>query len=442
MKHTLEKTSSSSYRLRVELDADDLRGYVKSAEKKISESINLRGFRKGRAPLDVIQKTVGTASIREEALQIAIADSLSKVVREEGLRLIRQEKFEIKENGADCFVYEMDLVVFPEIELAQYSGIQLTRRSIEVSDEDVNRVMGDIARLRTKSVVVERESRSGDRLTIDFDITENGKTIDGGHEESYPVILGEHKFIPEFEDQLVGLAPGLTKKFDITVPVDFPQKDIAGKHLNCSVVVHTVEELQLPVINDDFAKSIGSFGSLHDLETSIRKGLASEKERKEENRLHDLLLKTIADQSTMEVPEYLINEKLDLMLHSFDEDLHARGMEIGLYLAHLNKTQDDLRNEWKPKATDLVRMSLVAQAVAMKENIQIAESEVEAEMQLMLQEYLVRDPVYTPGSSMNSLDTQALRERVVSSLMHKKVMAFLMDQAHIMEEDSQNKKDA
>ena len=224
MKHILEKNNSSAYHLHVELDSEDLKKYIESAQKKLSESLNIKGFRKGHVPTNVVQDTVGIDRIRQEALQIAVADSLSRIVQEENIRLIRQEKFEIKENTPERLVYDMDLIIFPEIQLATYDNMDLKKRHLEVTDEEVRRVMGDVAKLRMTSRVVERPAQKGDRVTIDFEITEAGKEIEGGKEESYPLTIGDRQFIPEFEDQVIGITSGETKNFSIEVPADLDRK--------------------------------------------------------------------------------------------------------------------------------------------------------------------------------------------------------------------------
>lgn len=433
MDYKIDKKTPSTLFLHVELDSNDLKSFIAKAEAKIAEGLHLKGFRKGKAPADVVKNAVGLKAIQDEALQIAVGETLSNIASKEKIRLIKQENFSLKENTSEKLVYELDLIIFPEIELGDYSNIEVERKKIVVSDEDVKKVLIDIAKLRTEGHSVERKAGEGDRVTIDFIIKNDGTEVAGGNGQDYPVVIGSGQFIPEFEDQLIGLGAGDNKDFNINVKDDFPEKSIAGKSLDCSVTVHLVEELTMPQIDDQLAKSIGNFGSLADLEENIKNGLKLEKERKESDKVNESILKNIIAKSKIEAPEYLINQKLDEMMQSFDRDLHSRGMELSLYLAHIKKTQDDMRTEWRPKAVELVSMGLVLQEIGHREGVKVTDAEIDNQMQIELQHYMAHESKELPAQALNSINVDILKEDVASNLYNKKILALLNDRAKIKE---------
>lgn len=433
MEYKLDKKTSNKLFLHVELNSDDLKKSIQKAQTKIADTLHIKGFRKGKVPTDMIKNMVGAQALQEEAMQIAIGESLSDIASKEKIRLIKQENFSLKENNPDKLIYELDLIVFPEIALGDYSDIEVEKKKITVTDDEVKKVLIDIAKLRTEGKVVDRKATEGDRVTLDFSIKNEGQEVAGGNGQDYPLVIGSGQFMPEFEDQLIGLSAGENKEFNIKVKDDFPDKSLAGKELNCNVSVHLVEELTMPQIDDQLAKSIGNFGSLLDLQDNIKNSLKIEKERKEEDKLAESIVRKILDKSKIEAPEYLVEQKIDEMMSSFDRDLHSRGMELSLYLAHINKTQDDLRNEWRQKAKDLVSMGLILQEIGYRENIKVEDQEIEAQMQHEIQHYMMHDATDLPNKALNSINTDILRQDITSNIFNRKILTLLKDRAKIKE---------
>lgn len=435
MEYKLEKKSSDKIYLHVELDSQDIAKSHTKAETKIAENLHIKGFRKGKLPSEMVKNMVGQKAIEDETMQIAVGESLSEIATKEKIRLIKQENFSLKENTKDKLIYDLDLIVFPEIELGSYSDIEVEAKKVIVTDEDVKKVLVDIAKLKTQGNAVDRKAGEGDRVTLDFLIKNEGVEVNGGSGQDYPLVIGSGQFIPEFEDQLIGLGSGDNKEFTIKVKEDFPEKSLAGKSLDCSVSVHLVEELTMPQIDDQLAKSIGNFGSLVDLSEHIKNNLRIEKERKEEEKTSEAIVRKILANSKVEAPQYLVDQKIDEMMRSFDADLHARGMELSLYLAHINKTQDDLRNEWRQKAIDLVSMGLILQEIGFKEGIKVDEKEIEAQMQNEIQHYMTHEATDLPGKALDSVNTEVLKQDIASSIFNKKILALLKDRARIKEVD-------
>ena len=265
----------------------------------------------------------------------------------------------------------------------------------------------------------------GDRVEVDFTIKDNGTVIEGGRSENHPVILGDGQFVPGFEEQIVGMEKSGTKHFSLKIPADYYQKTIAGKELDFEVAVKKVEDRTVPKLDDEFAKSLGNFHSLKELEASINQGLTTEKETKEKDRVHLAILEKIASATEVKVPPELIENRLDAMLRDLDNELHQKRMELGLYLAHIKKTQDELRREWRPKAELQAKMGLIARAIAKKEDLSVGEEEVNQELQIVLQQYIMSGQGGTGSEALQNIDPEKLKSKIRDTLLNEKVFEFL-----------------
>lgn len=403
--------------------------YAAETEKRLTKEIKIEGFRPGKAPKEMARKKIGEQTIREEALNLAVQASLAKALAEENFDVMEQADFKIKENSAGKLVYQVRLALFPEIELGDYKDdLAVKINPVLVSEIEIKNVVQDIANSHVVLKETKHPARLGDRVEINFTVKDGGALIEGGKSENHPVILGENKFIPGFEDQIIDLKPGEKKNFSLRVPADYYQKSIAGKELDFEVLVKKVEERTVPRLDDDFAKSLGQFQSLGELMGKIRQGLTLEKEAKEKKRVRLAILKKIADRTKVETPALLIEKKLDSMILVLDEELHGKGMELGLYLAHIKKTQDDLRREWRAKAEEQAKLGLIARAIAKKEHLKVSEKEINGELELALQQYMTRGgPDGGPGGPeiLQNLDPQQMKNKIHDALLNEKVFEFL-----------------
>ncbi len=424
MKYDITPLEKSEVTLHVHLDQDDLQDFVRETEKELINSAKIEGFRQGKVPRDVLIKKIGENTIREEALQHAIEDTLAEIILKEKFDVITQKDFGIKENTKEMMNFNITLVLFPTIKLGNYKGISIKKNDTSVSKDEIDNVLKDVARSRTAIKDVERPAKMGDRVEVDFDVSEDGKTIEGGHSENHPVILGEKKFVDGFEDAIVDMKMGETKELDITMPKDYFQESIAGKTLHFKIGLKRVSETSLPELNDEFAKSLGKFTTISEVENNIEQGLQLEKEAKEKDRLHLLILEEIAKNTPIEVPDMLIEQRLDSMLTSFDQELHQNGMELGLYLAHIKKTQEDLRKDWRAQAETQVKYNLITREIAKQENIVVSEEDLNEQLQLLMQQFMMQQGANN-ADALKNIDPEKIKLRIYDTLMQQKVFELL-----------------
>jgi trigger factor len=416
-----KKLADSKVKLQVVLNKEELIDFVKEAEKLLANQIRVEGFRPGKVPHDLVRKNIGPEKIKEEALNIALRSSFSDAIAKEKFDVINQTDFKILKNTPECLEYEMILSIFPEVILGKYTGLDVEKNTISVTDGEIQKTLDELARMRAVTKPVERPAEKGDKVEVDFEIFQDGKLIDGGKSENHPLIIGEKQFIPGFEEEIIGLNSGDNKTFTIKTPADYHQKEIAGKEIKIELKLKKVEEYKIPEINDQFAINLGRFKSLQELKNNLKKSLEMEKENKEKERVRLEILNEIVKKSIMEIPSVLIDERLDSLIHEFDQELHEKDMELGLYLAHLKKTQDDLRKDWRPKAEAQVKMSLVARAIAKQEKISISDDEIEKEFAVLADHYTRQGML----EQLQQSDPISIKSRIKDVLLNEKVFDFL-----------------
>ncbi len=404
----------------MELGKEELSGYVNMAENNLSKDFKIDGFRKGKVPKDLLRKNLGSQSILEVALDMAIKDSLSKVIREKSLEVLDASGLNIIENSPQKLVYKVSLTLFPDIKVPDLHSIKVKRKDVQVSAEEVTNTLEDIRSSRALFKDKDTPVEKGDRVEIDFEAILNGKPIEGGISKNHPLVVGKGLFMPGFEDKLIGMNKGEEKEFSLVAPEDYFNKDIAGKKLDFKVRMADVKKVELPTLDDNFAKTLGKFNNFDDLEQNIKEGIAEEKKSKERQRLLLEILEKITEKTDVEINEKMINLKLDDTIAAFDQDLHQRGMELSLYLARINKTQEDLRKDWRPNAQKQLKTSLILQKIAKDRKIEASESEISEAMSQTIQAIGLRGDV-----EATNLELEKLRKDVVDKIISDKTLAYI-----------------
>lgn len=422
MNSSLKKISSNKYELTVDLGREELSGYVKKAKKAITDEVRVDGFRKGKAPKDLIRKEVGDQYILEQALDIAVQDSLAKTLNEKKLEVLEVSGLNVKENSASKLLYTIQVVTFPEIKLPKISGIKVKTRKIDIEPKEVTDALDFLRTSRAKLAPKEGVVEKGDRVEIDFEVTSDGLPVEDGVSKSHPLIIGDNKFIPGFEEQLVGMKKDENKKFSLNAPTDYFHKSVAGKKLDFSVKVITVQTVDKQNLNDDFAKSLGRFQKLEELEDNIRNGILEEKKMKEKQRLRLEILARIFEKSKINLPREMVDGKVNEMIIGFDNELHTKGMELSFYLAHLGKNENDLRKDWRPEAERQVGYALILRKIAKVNSLAPSKEEIEEEANRVAQTMVVRGQI-----SPENLNLETLKEAIEGDLTNEKVFRMLED---------------
>lgn len=420
MTSTNKKLDADHIELNVELGRDELAEYVRLTEDSLSQEVNIDGFRPGKAPREKVRQHIGEAQVLESALQTAVQQSLAKVIAEQKLDVIEATDLSVKENTPEKLVYSVKLQIFPEVKLPDLAGIKINRRDVVVENKEVDEALETVKASRAVLTDTDEPAVKGDRLEVDFEVKENGVLIEGGESANHPVVIGRENFVPGFEDQLIGMKKGEHKEFSLTAPKDFVNKTVAGKKLDFTVTVKDIKKVTLPELNDEFAKKLGKFENLDQLMLNIRDGLTEEKKDKETQRVRLEIMSALINKATCSASSAMIEDQLTSMMQNFDQDLHRHDMELGLYLAKIGKTQEDIKKEWRPEAERQVKMALVLHALAKENKIEITREETDEALESLIQSTMLRNGGATPN-----LDMERMRSSIQSRLLNEKVFKFL-----------------
>ncbi len=420
MTHQFKKIDQFQKELTVELTKDDLRNYIERTESILGQDLKVDGFRKGKVPKDQLKNHLDPAVVLQSALDVAVQESMAEVIREEDLDMISFSNLEVKENTAEKLVYKALLTLFPEVKIKDIAGLKVDRKDIAVEQKEIDDTLNTIRTSQAGYTAKDGPAANGDRVEIDFEIKAGGSPVDGGISKNHPMMLGEKHFIPGFEENLVGMKKDEEKAFSLVAPENYYRKDMAGKTLDFKVKVNNVQSVRLPEVNDDFIKTLGKFDGVSDLLGSIKEGLLQEKKLKEQQRVRLEILDRLVKASDIPAPDFMVAKQLDSMIQDFDSNLHANDMELGLYLAHVGKTQDDLKKDWKGEAENQVKRFLLLHKTAKDKNITASHEEIDQELNAVVQSILMRG-----GALQENMDVERLKEDIAAKIINEKTLNLL-----------------
>ncbi len=406
--------------LEVSLNKSDLGTYIQKVEKDLSAEIAVDGFRKGKAPKELMQQKLDQTKVRELALARALESSLATAIAEQKLDVRKVTDLKMEENSAQALRYSVRLHIFPQVTLPKLTSVTVEQKDISVNEKEIEDTLESVRNSRAVFHDKTGAAAQGDRVEVDFQVSINGKPLEGGDSKNHPLIIGGRNFIPGFEDKLVGMHSNEEKEFTITAPDDYFQKELVGKKLDFKVKVHKIQSVELPTLNNAFIQTLGAFKDLNQLRGNIREGLYEEKKDKEQQRMRLEILDGLIKQINIKLPPAMVQEQLDIMVTNFDADLHRRGLELNMYLAHLGKTLDDLKKDWIAEAERQVKISLIIRKVAKDQKIAISADEVEQTASTMVQSLIARGEM-----NPSEMDIEALKTSVRDRLVNEKTLEYI-----------------
>lgn len=422
MQVTVEHKPQSIAAITVELTADEFERYYDEATAHLAKGLTEDGFRPGHVPAALAASRVGERRILEQASRLALEHTYPDIIEDKGLEPIGAPKAEVlKVARQNPFIYRVEVPVAPEVTLPDWRRIAagVARETVSVDDAEVAEALAYLQRSRATLTPVDRPAREGDRLEVDFMVTSGGVPVEGGESTNHPVILGEHRFVPGFEEALVGLKQDEHKTFSLRVPDDFSHKAIAGKDVAFAVTVRRLDERTVPELTDAFAQTIGTFPDLAALRESVREGIQAEKDEAVRNRRRERTLAAIAPQTTVEVPDRLVEAELERTVHEFGHTLEHSGTTLADYLAHLGKTEAAFREGLRPVAAARATHALIIRAIAKAERVAVSDAEVGERSRRILAQF------HSAKEAESAVDPGDLAAYTRGVLRTEKVLALL-----------------
>ena len=376
-------------KLVIEASAEEFEAGLNAAYNKNKNKISVPGFRKGKAPRKMIEQLYGSQIFFEDAANEIIPDAYADAAKESGLDIVSQPKVSIEQlEAGKPFIFAAEVAVRPEVELGEYKGVEVTKADAEVTDADVEEELKKVQDQNSRTVSVEdRAVKDGDMTVIDFEGFIDGEAFEGGKGENYPLTIGSHSFIDTFEEQMIGMNIGEEKELNVTFPEDYHAENLKGKPATFKVTVKEIKEKQFPELDDDFAQDVSDFDTLAEYKDDLKKKIAERKESEAKAKKESEAIEKVVEAAKMDIPQAMIDTQVNRMLEDFAMRLQQQGLSVEQYFQYTGMTADKIMEEMKPEAVKRIKNSLVLEAVAKAENIEVSEEEFEAELQKMADMY-------------------------------------------------------
>ena len=385
-----KKIDANRYQLEITVDGEKFREAIREAYKKNGKKINVPGFRKGKAPLHIIETYYGSEIFFEDALNLLYNDLVEDAIKESGLKVINDKMdFDLvsisKEDGVD---FKVSLTTYPEIEIGEYKGLKAEKTAVKVDAAEVNAELNAMAERNARMVSVEdRAAKNGDTVVIDFEGFTDGKAFDGGKAEGHSLVLGSGQFIPGFEDQIVGKNIGDEFDVNVTFPEEYGAKELAGKEAVFKVKLHEIKVKELPAVDDEFAKDVSEFDTLKELKADLKKKATERKKKAAEEATENALVRQIVDSIKGEIPEAMFENRLNQCVEDFAYRLQSQGLNLETYLKYTNSNIDEFKKSFRPQAEAQVKYRLALEKIVELENIKPDDKEIEAEYDKLAKDY-------------------------------------------------------
>jgi len=385
-----EKQEGNQGKLTFTVSAEDFDKALDQAFKKVVKTVQAPGFRKGKMPRKMFERMYGVEALYNDALDIVLPKAYSDALDESGIFPVAQPMIDVEqiEQGKEVIIVA-DVTVKPEVELGEYKGLEVEAMDKEVTDEEVEEFLNNrLASLAEMVIKEEGTIENCDTATIDFEGFVDGEAFDGGKGENYDLEIGSGSFIPGFEEQLVGLANNDEKDVEVNFPEEYHAAELAGKAATFKVKVHAIKSKEVPTLDDEIAKEIDeSVDSVEALKEKTKTDLAEQKAAQAEASLKDELVEKAAETATIDIPEAMIDAEIDRMVQEFEQNLQGQGMNLDLYYQFSGQDEAALRGQMKEDATTRVRVSLVLEAIAEAEKIEVTEADIDAELAKMAEQF-------------------------------------------------------
>ena len=385
----VEKLEKNMAKLTIEVPAEELEAAIEKAYQKQKGKIALPGFRKGKAPRKMIEKMYGAGVFYEEAANIIIPDAYGKAADECGEEIVSRPAVDIVQiEAGKSFIFTAEVALKPEVTLGEYKGVEVEKKEVEVTEEEIQAAVDKERENNSRTIDVDdRAVENGDLIKLDFDGSVDGVPFEGGKATDYPLTVGSGSFIPGFEEQLVGAKIGEEVDVNVTFPEDYHAENLKGKAAVFKCKVNEIKVKELPEADDEFAQDVSEFDTLAEYKEDIRKKLLAEKEASAKREKENAVVAKIVENATMEIPDAMIDEQVRRMADDFTRRIESQGITVEQYLQFTGMDTEKLLEQMKPEAVKRIQNSLVLEAVAKAENIQISDERLDEEIAKMAESY-------------------------------------------------------
>lgn len=422
MEAKMEKIDVNVVKFEVKVEADKFKEALTRAYKKNVKKFNVPGFRKGKVPMNVVKKYYGVEVLLEDAVNFAIEGSYANVLKENNVRPVDFPKVEVvqAEEGKDL-IYTAEVTVYPEVELGAYKGLNVEKKTYEVTEEEVAAKLKEMQEKNARVEVKEGAIENGNIAVIDFKGFIDGVAFEGGEGHDYSLEIGSGSFIDNFEEQLVGTKAGDKVEVNVTFPENYGKEELNGKPAKFEVEVKEVKAKELPVLDDEFAKEVSEFETLEALKEDTTKKLEEANTARAEREYEEAILRAVVENAKMDIPAVMVEQEIDRMVQNLAQRLQYQGLTLEQYFQFTGTDAEKMREYMKENAETKVKTELVLEALQKAEKMEVLDEELKEKASEVAKLYGAND------EKMVELLLQNQREALVADVMTSKVINFLKE---------------
>ena len=417
----VEKTKNANeVKLEITIEAEKFDNAIKKVYFQSAKYFNIPGFRKGKAPQNIVEKYYGKEIFYEDAFNEVVPAEYEKALNENKIDAVSKPQIDVvtMEKGQDL-VFTAIVQTKPEAKLKKYKGIEIDKIEYNVKDQDIENELKDMQDKNSRLITVEdRPAQNDDTAIIDFEGFVDGVAFDGGKGENHNLVLGSHSFIEGFEDQVVGMKIGEEKEINVTFPKEYFSKNLAGKPATFKVKLNELKKKELPELDDEFAKDVSEFDTLKELKQSIKEKLEKQFQDREKYEKEDAVVRELVKELEVDIPSGMIETEVDNMMRDMEQRMSYQGLKMEQYLKMMNKTEEQFKKEYEPQALDAIKSRLALEVVIKSEKIEATEEEIKAKIEEMAKNY---------GKEPKELEENVnIKEYIKNGIENEKAMEFLV----------------
>lgn len=415
---------------------DDFKKSLQEAYQNNKSKFKIDGFRKGKAPRHLIERAYGKDVFWNDALDLLLPELYQNAIKELNITPVSRPKVDVEEmieEGKDIEV-KFEVETFPEIELADYSNIEIEKLDEEVNEELVNAKIQEEIEKNKILKPVERSIQIGDIVNIDFEGFKDGVAFDGGKAEKYDLKIGSKTFIPGFEEGLIEKNKGEEVDVNVTFPEDYQAEDLKGQPVTFKVKINDVVEEIYPELDDDFVMDVSEFNTVEEYKNSIREELKKNLLENNKTQVENKLMEEVIKRTDFEVPSQMVEDQLHEEIHEYEHQLTNMGLDLKKYLKLTSQTEEDLKEQLKPRALNKVKMDVILDKLVEEGNFEVSSEEVEKEYEEVLEQYGKKDD----AEFKEMLKKQISEERVKEVVKRRKAVEKLKENIVFVEKKEEN----
>lgn len=424
----VEDIEKNVVQLEIEVDAEKFQEGMKKSFRKNAKKFNISGFRKGKAPMNVVVRYHGEQVLYEDAINIVCPDAFEEAVKLKDINPVDKPEIDIKQIGlGENLIFTTKVTVKPEVELGEYKGVEIEKVKADVTDEDVEKELEKVVEKNARLITVEdRGIEQGDTVNMDFEGFVDGTVFDGGKASGHDLVIGSGQFIPGFEEQLIGGKTGDDMEINATFPEDYGKAELAGKDAQFKVKVNGIKVKELPVVDDEFAIDVSEFDTLAEYKEDLKTKLIETAQKKAKDETESKVVDKAVENSEIDIPQVMIENQIDRLVYDFDMRMRYQGIDLQSYLSVSNIKMDEFRKQFTEGAQKQVKTQLVIEKIKDTENIAVSDEDVDNEIKRLAETYKQSEEEFR--KKLRDEDIDSIKE----DLVIKNAVKFLVENASIV----------